>query len=161
MEQRGRNRCVGHILWSVHDECPFQASFYLFSYFLQTVNKSCQWLDSNPGPLLSEAATLSTVTQPLPLNNLSFEGYCDDVILCFPTWCTVSIGTALVGCACVKGDAGAVHHKVGVGSWQNCALTEIRHILWGGCSRLEKANDLRQWFDSWWSSFLFLTNLLD
>ena len=30
------------------------------------LNKSCQWLDSNPGPLESEATALPTVSQPLP-----------------------------------------------------------------------------------------------
>ena len=29
-------------------------------------NKSCWWLDSNPGPLVLEATTLPTVPQPLP-----------------------------------------------------------------------------------------------
>ena len=50
---------------------PFPASFSLFSSFLQlTVNlfviKSCQWLDSNHGPLVLEATALPTETQPLP-----------------------------------------------------------------------------------------------
>ena len=46
--------------------------FLLFSSFLQTVNmkywfnKSCRWLDSNPGPLISEATALPTAPQPLP-----------------------------------------------------------------------------------------------
>ena len=49
---------------------PFTAYFSLFSSFLQTVNneyvqKSCRWLDSNPGPLVSEATALSTLPQPL------------------------------------------------------------------------------------------------
>ena len=30
-------------------------------------NKSCQWLDSNLGPLISEATALSTVPQSLPI----------------------------------------------------------------------------------------------
>ena len=30
------------------------------------VNKCCRWLDSNPGPLVSDATKLSTVQQPLP-----------------------------------------------------------------------------------------------
>ena len=29
-------------------------------------NKSCRWLDSNPGPLVSEATALPTASQPLP-----------------------------------------------------------------------------------------------
>ena len=29
-------------------------------------NKSCRWLDSNPGPLVSEATALPTAPQPLP-----------------------------------------------------------------------------------------------
>ena len=28
-------------------------------------NKSCRWLDSNPGPLVSEATALPTMPQPL------------------------------------------------------------------------------------------------
>ena len=49
---------------------PFLTSF-LFSTFLQTVdskllNKSCRRLNSNPGPLASEATALSTVPQSLP-----------------------------------------------------------------------------------------------
>ena len=47
---------------------PFPASFSLFSYFIQTVNtlffqKSCRWLVSNPGTLVLEGTTLSTVPQ--------------------------------------------------------------------------------------------------
>ena len=30
-------------------------------------NKSCRWLDSNPGPLVSEATALPTAPQPLPI----------------------------------------------------------------------------------------------
>ena len=50
---------------------PFPASFSLFLSFLQTVNskkmfnKSCQWLDSNLGPLILEATALPTAPQPL------------------------------------------------------------------------------------------------
>ena len=50
----------------------FRPLFSLFSSFLQTVNrkhmfnKSCRWLDSNPGPLVSEATALPTAPQPLP-----------------------------------------------------------------------------------------------
>ena len=44
---------------------------FLFSSFLQTVNsyyvhKSWRWLDSNPGPLVSDATTLPIAPQPLP-----------------------------------------------------------------------------------------------
>ena len=38
-----------------------RALFRLFTSFLQIVNvlnKSCRWLDSNPGPLVSEATAL-------------------------------------------------------------------------------------------------------
>ena len=46
----------------------------LFLYFrlfykqitVNMFNKSSRWLDSNPGPLVLEANTLSTVPQPLP-----------------------------------------------------------------------------------------------
>ena len=45
--------------------------FYFFCLFYKQLtvnmfNKSCRWMDSNPGPLVSEATTLSTVPQPLP-----------------------------------------------------------------------------------------------
>ena len=33
-------------------------------------NKSCQWLDSNPGPLVTEATALPTAPQPLPIENI-------------------------------------------------------------------------------------------
>ena len=50
--------------------------FLYFLSFLQTINskkmfnKSCQWLDLNPGPLVSEATALPTAPQPLPSNQL-------------------------------------------------------------------------------------------
>ena len=34
------------------------------------LNKSCRWLDSNPGPLVSEATILPTALQPLHLVEL-------------------------------------------------------------------------------------------
>ena len=45
--------------------------FFIFRLFYKqlTVNKcskSCRWLDSNPGPLVSETTTLPTAQQPLP-----------------------------------------------------------------------------------------------
>ena len=53
---------------------PFPASFsFFFLSFLHTVNskqmfnKSCRWLDSNPGPLVLEATALPTAPQPLPI----------------------------------------------------------------------------------------------
>ena len=53
---------------------PFPASFFFISSFQYTVdskqmfniNKFCQWLDSNRGPLVSEATALPTEPQPLP-----------------------------------------------------------------------------------------------
>ena len=52
---------------------PFPAS-YLYIYFRlfdivdskQMFNKICRWLDSNHGPLVSEATALPTEPQPLP-----------------------------------------------------------------------------------------------
>ena len=49
----------------------FQPLFLYFCLFYKQLtvtrlNKSCRWLDSNPGPLVSEATALSTVPQPLP-----------------------------------------------------------------------------------------------
>ena len=51
---------------------PFPASFSFICLFYQQLivnifNKSCRWLDSNPGPLVWEAIALSSVPQPLPL----------------------------------------------------------------------------------------------
>ena len=48
-----------------------------FSFLLQTgasnqFNKSCRWLDSNSGPLASEATSLSPVPQTLPSNWWNF-----------------------------------------------------------------------------------------
>ena len=45
--------------------------FYFFCLFYKQLtvnmfNKSCRWMDSNKGPLVSEATTLSTVPQTLP-----------------------------------------------------------------------------------------------
>ena len=50
---------------------PFPASFSLFRLFYKQLtvysfNKSCRWLDSNPGPLVAEATALPTVPQQLP-----------------------------------------------------------------------------------------------
>ena len=35
-------------------------------------NKSCQWLDLNPGAVVVEATALSTVPQPLPFKQNKF-----------------------------------------------------------------------------------------
>ena len=62
---------------------PFPASFSLFSYFQYTVDKFsilinfCQWLDSNRGPLASEATALPTEPQPL--------SYCTSLFCLFNT----------------------------------------------------------------------------
>ena len=60
-----------HIKLSTCFNVPFPTSFSLFLSFLITIprkygfNKSCRWLDSNRGPLVSEATALSTEPQPL------------------------------------------------------------------------------------------------
>ena len=44
--------------------------FYFRPYYKQftdsMVIKSCRWLESNPGPLVSEGTALQTAPQPLP-----------------------------------------------------------------------------------------------
>ena len=66
---------------------PFPAPFTLFSSFLQTVNrkywfnKSCWWLDSNGGPLVTEATALPTEPQPLPYHFMFVSG--SSVLLSF------------------------------------------------------------------------------
>ena len=68
---------------------PFPASFSLFSSFLQTVNskhmfnKSCRWLNLNPGPLVLEATTLPTAPQPLPQMMSQFLHQNLDSSFCF------------------------------------------------------------------------------
>ena len=53
---------------------PFKASFFIyFRLFNKQItanmfSKSCQWLDSNQGPLVSEATALPTAPQPQPKN---------------------------------------------------------------------------------------------
>ena len=59
-------------------QCP--ATFSLFSSFQQlTVNmfiiKSCQWLDSNRGPLVSEATALPTEPQPHPTSEMFIKSH--------------------------------------------------------------------------------------
>ena len=63
--------------------CPSWPLFSLFSSYQESflkqliLNKICQWLDSNQGPLVLEAAALSTVPQPPPKDLFCL---CADVI---------------------------------------------------------------------------------
>ena len=67
---------VPFLKWAISG--PF---FSIFVYSIQVTvdnkqmfNKSCRWLDSNPGPLILQATALPTVPQPLPIKFLfAFE----------------------------------------------------------------------------------------
>ena len=54
--------------------CPFPDSFSYFCFFSVQLTvhnvqyKFCRWLDSNLGPLVSEATALPTEPQPLPIS---------------------------------------------------------------------------------------------
>ena len=60
-------------------------------------NKSCRWLDSNSGPLVSEVTALPTAPQPLPSNRIFLNGLSQKV----PMWGTDAFVIDSISVHCV------------------------------------------------------------
>ena len=60
-------------------------------------NKSCRWLDSNSGPLVSEVTALPTAPQPLPSNRIFLNGLSQKV----PMWGTDAFVLDSISVHCV------------------------------------------------------------